>query len=273
MKIFYTILLNLLILNINAQEIIIKGTINDEKSALPGADVSIYDEYAKDKKKKTVLTDFDGNFEIKIRKEDKIVFSFPGYKELTYVPKKNLTMTVILGQMKSYVKSIEEEKKAVDTVKESNESYGNIEEIKEEEEIVEDVPYSIIEEAPVFPGCLGTNAEKKACLNRKIRKHVARHFNADLGNCLEEVKVYNIEKEEYEYECKESLPMGKKRIFVQFKIDKDGSIINISAKGPHPKLEQEAIRITKKLPKMKPGKQRGKPVRVGYTLPITFNVE
>ena len=87
-----------------------------------------------------------------------------------------------------------------------------------------------------------------------MRKHVQRYFDAELANEL-------------------GLAPGKKRIFVQFKIDKDGSITSVNARAPHPRLKKEAERIAKKLPKMVPGRQRGKPVRVGYTLPITFNVE
>ncbi|CAA0147312.1 energy transducer TonB [Tenacibaculum maritimum] len=159
------------------------------------------------------------------------------------------------------IEVVEDEKEVEETIIESTETdeseaveVEEIVEAEEEEEVVEDVPFSIIEEVPVFPGCTGTKAQKKDCLNKKMRKHVQRYFDAELANEL-------------------GLSSGKKRIYVQFKIDKDGSITSINARAPHPRLKKEAIRIAKKLPKMKPGKQRGKPVRVGYTLPITFNVE
>lgn len=159
------------------------------------------------------------------------------------------------------IEVVEDEKEVQETVIETTETdeteaveVEEIEEVEEVEEVVEDVPFAIIEEVPVFPGCTGTKQQKKDCLNKKMRKHVTRNFNADLANEL-------------------GLPPGKKRIYVQFKIDKDGSITAINARAPHPRLKKEAIRIAKKLPKMKPGRQRGKPVRVGYTLPITFNVE
>lgn len=137
---------------------------------------------------------------------------------------------------------------------------------------VEDVPFAIIEEVPVFPGCTGTNKEKKECLNHAIKVHVARNFNADLGNCIEKKEVFNEEKGVYEEQCV-GLSPGRKRIYIQFKIDYNGRIIDISVRSPHPKLTEEAIRVVKKLPPMKPGMQRGKPVRVGYILPISFNVE
>ena len=66
---------------------------------------------------------------------------------------------------------------------------------------------------------------------------------------------------------------GRQRISVQFKIDKNGKVANVRARAPHPRLEQEAIRVIQSLPKMIPGKQRGKPVGVLYSLPILFKVE
>ncbi len=125
--------------------------------------------------------------------------------------------------------------------------------VKEESEKVyeDDVPFAIIEKAPTFPGCVG---DYKECFNKKIMKFVVNNFDVKLANSL-------------------GLEPGKKRIYVQFKIDKDGSIIDIKARAPHPILKEEAIRVAEKLPKMKPGEHKGKKVKVGYVLPITFNVE
>ena len=47
----------------------------------------------------------------------------------------------------------------------------------------------------------------------------------------------------------------------------------VRSRAPHPRLEKEAARVINMLPKMKPGKQRGKPVIVPYSLPITFQVQ
>lgn len=159
------------------------------------------------------------------------------------------------------IEVIEDEKEVEETIIESTETdeteaveVDEIEEVEEEEEVVEDVPFSIIEDVPVFPGCKGSKAEKKACLNKKMNQHVRRYFDAELANEL-------------------GLAPGKKRIYLIFKIGKTGEIEDINARAPHPRLKKEAIRIAKKLPKMQPGKQRGRPVRVGYTLPISFNVE
>ena len=63
------------------------------------------------------------------------------------------------------------------------------------------------------------------------------------------------------------------KVYVQFVIDKDGSITGIRTRGPDKNLEKEANRIIAKLPKMTPGKQRGRPVRVPFSVPITFRLE
>ena len=63
------------------------------------------------------------------------------------------------------------------------------------------------------------------------------------------------------------------RVNVMFTIQKDGSIGNIRYSGPDKNLEAEALRIIEKLPKMIPGKQRGRPVRVPFSIPITFKLQ
>jgi protein TonB len=63
------------------------------------------------------------------------------------------------------------------------------------------------------------------------------------------------------------------RVYVNFIISKDGSIKNIRMRGPDKNLEKEAARIIGKLPNMTPGKQRGRPVRVPFSIPITFRLQ
>ena len=120
------------------------------------------------------------------------------------------------------IEVVEDEKEIEETVLESTETdeseaveVEEIVEAEEEEDVVEDVPFAIIEEVPVFPGCTGTKQQKKDCLNSQMQKHVQRYFDAELANEL-------------------GLAPGKKRIYVQFKIDKDGSIIEVAARAPHP---------------------------------------
>ncbi len=61
------------------------------------------------------------------------------------------------------------------------------------------------------------------------------------------------------------------KVYVNFVVDKDGSVTNAKiARGVDPSLDKEALRVVNSLPKWKPGMQRGKPVRVSYTVPISF---
>jgi len=159
------------------------------------------------------------------------------------------------------IEVVEDEKEVEETVLESTETdedeaveVEEIEEVVEEEVVEEDVPFAIIEDAPVFPGCKGSKAEKKKCLQEKIRKHVTKKYNVELANEL-------------------GLDPGKKKVYVLFKISKTGAITDVRARGPHKRLESEASRVVKLLPKMIPGKQRGRAVGVKYTLPITLLVE
>lgn len=129
----------------------------------------------------------------------------------------------------------------------------DIEEVVEDEDVIEEVPFAVIEEAPIYPGCKGSKAERKQCLQDKIKEHVYKKYNIGLAEEL-------------------GLDPGKKRVYVLFKIDHKGDIVNVQARGPHARLEKEAIRVVQSLPKMIPAKQRGKAVSVKYTLPITLEV-
>lgn len=126
-------------------------------------------------------------------------------------------------------------------------------EIEEGEEIVEDVPFMLIQNVPVYPGCKGNNEKLKNCFKKKVSKHFAKKFNANLGSEL-------------------GLSSGRKSIYVVFTIDKKGDITNVMARAPHPKLEKEVVKVTKLLPKMTPGKQAGISVGVTYSIPVTFEV-
>lgn len=159
------------------------------------------------------------------------------------------------------IEIVEDEKEIEETVIESTETdqeeeIVEVEEV-EVEEVEEDieVPFSVIENVPVFPGCENekNNNAKKKCMSEKIAKFVNRKFNTELAGDLG--------------------LSGRQRINVIFKIDKTGNIVGIRARAPHPGLEKEAQRVIGMLPKMKPGMQRGKAVIVPYSLPILFQVQ
>lgn len=122
-------------------------------------------------------------------------------------------------------------------------------------EVEEDVsvPFAIVEKAPIWPGCKGkNNSELKKCFQDKMIKHVNKNFK-------------------YPQQALELRIRGK--VFVLFMIDSKGYVASIKARGPDKILEKEASRIIALLPKMEPGKQRGKSVNVPYSLPINFILE
>ena len=92
----------------------------------------------------------------------------------------------------------------------------------------------------------------KDCFQKKIQAHVATNFNYP----------------------QEALDLGiQGRVSVVFIIDKDGTIKGVRSRGPDKMLQTEAERIISILPKMKPGKQRGRPVKVAYAVPIFFKFQ
>ena len=63
------------------------------------------------------------------------------------------------------------------------------------------------------------------------------------------------------------------KVYVSFIVDKSGSVTNVKiVRGVDKNLDAEAMRVVKSLPKYKPGKQRGKSVRVMFTIPINFTL-
>ena len=120
-------------------------------------------------------------------------------------------------------------------------------------ELAKGVPFAIIDQTPVFPGCEDAIDQKK-CLQESISNHIAQNFDKSIAKPL-------------------ALEAGKKKIYVQFTIDKNGMITDAKARGPHEALEEEAMKAINELPKMQPGEQNGKKVDVKYTLPISFEVE
>ncbi|MFD2099352.1 energy transducer TonB [Flagellimonas iocasae] len=154
----------------------------------------------------------------------------------------------------------EDDEEIVETVIESTETNENTEipTIDDIEVAEDDVPdtviFSIIENAPIFPGCevIADEDEKKACFQQMMQKHIQKYF--DYPEAAQEMGLQG-------------------RVNVIFTIQKDGSIGEVKIRGPHESLEAEAARIISKLPKMTPGKQRGTPVKVPFSIPITFKLQ
>ena len=159
------------------------------------------------------------------------------------------------------IELIEDESPETEDEIESTET--SLDDIVEVDEIIEapdddpvaPVPFEFIEDVPIFPGCesLDDNEERKACMSEKISRFITKRFDTGLG---------------------EDLGLsGINRVTIMFEIDKNGDVKNVQARGPHKLLEEEGKRVIKLLPTMQPGKQRGKPVPVRYTIPINFKIQ
>ena len=125
----------------------------------------------------------------------------------------------------------------------------------EEEESDEVLSFAVVESVPVFPGCENakTNDEKKACFQQQILKFVGKEFKFP-----EMARQMGIQG----------------RVYINFVIEKNGSISNVEVvRGVDPLLDDEAVRVVKNLPKMTPAKQRGKSVRMSFTLPINAKLQ
>ena len=153
------------------------------------------------------------------------------------------------------IEVIEDEEEIEETVIESTET--DEEEIIEVVEVIEeyediDVPFAVIEDVPIFPGCERVNkSQRRSCFQEQMNKHIKRNFR--YPEIAQEMGIQG-------------------RVYVNFIISKNGSITNIRMRGPDKNLEKEAQRIIAKLPRMTPGKQRGRPVRVPFSIPITFRL-
>lgn len=109
----------------------------------------------------------------------------------------------------------------------------------EEEESDDTAVFFIVEEMPEFPGGDG-----------ELRKYIAQSVK-------------------YPVIAQENGIQG--RVYVQFVVGTDGGVTQVKvARGVDPNLDKEAIRVVQSMPKWKPGKQRGKAVKVSYTVPINF---
>ena len=119
--------------------------------------------------------------------------------------------------------------------------YGAAVEV-EEEEVEEEQIFQVVEEMPEFPG---GQAECMKWLGKNMKYPQISQENGVQG-----------------------------RVIVQFVVNSDGSIVDAQVvRGVDPYLDKEALRVIGLMPKWKPGKQRGKAVRVKFTLPVMFRLQ
>ena len=113
----------------------------------------------------------------------------------------------------------------------------------EEEEPEEQTIFEVVEQMPEFPN--GGMAGLMQYLSKNIKYPTIAQENGTQG-----------------------------RVTVQFVVNRDGSIVDAKVlRGVDPYLDKEAVRVIMGMPKWKPGMQRGKPVRVKYTVPVMFRLQ
>ncbi|MDR1919449.1 MAG: energy transducer TonB [Tannerellaceae bacterium] len=114
--------------------------------------------------------------------------------------------------------------------------------VQEEEEESAQPIFTVVEEMPKFPG---GEVELLKFLSSSIKYPVIAQENGIQG-----------------------------RVICAFVVNRDGTIVDAEVvRGVDPSLDKEALRVINTMPKWSPGKQRGKPVRVKYTVPITFRLQ
>ena len=114
----------------------------------------------------------------------------------------------------------------------------------------------VVDKVPVHKDCNenSNNEELKKCMLISMHKFISENFDTTIANEL-------------------NIPDGIIEIKVHFDINKRGKISNISAESEYKKLQKEAKRVFKSMPKMKmPGYINEKPVTIPYVLPIKFPV-
>ena len=114
--------------------------------------------------------------------------------------------------------------------------------------------FAVVESKPVFPGCEKEKSEdaRFMCFNKGIMRHIVSNFRYP-----EEARQYGLSD----------------KVYVTFVIEKDGSISNVEIpKGEYDDLNIEGIRLICLLPNMDAAMQRGKRVRMSYTVPINFKL-
>ena len=114
--------------------------------------------------------------------------------------------------------------------------------------------YDIVEQVPIWGSCGElTGKESETCTYEQLAQHV-------------------VAETKYPKKARKKGLTGK--VFVEFVVDTDGSVINVAIlRGVHPLLDDEAIRVVKSFPIFISGPQRGKPFKVRYRLPMNFSLE
>ena len=117
------------------------------------------------------------------------------------------------------------------------------------EDVPIDVPFTIIEDKPMFEACKGVPKELQLkCFKKELDKHIYTHlkYPSDIAGCVQ----------------------GK--VYIRFNINPDGTTNVTQVRSINKSLEKEAVFLIESLPCFTPGKHRGEIVTVSFAYPISF---
>ena len=180
------------------------------------------------------VTDENGRFELPVEAGDVLQVSFIGYKTVEVKVAGDAKEQNIVVVMKDDKSDSVSSHSTKTVVKQEAKAHASSDDSQ---------VFQIVEEMPSFPG--GGMPECLKFLSKHLKYPAISQENGVQGI-----------------------------VSVQFIVEKDGSISNPKViRGVDPYLDKEALRVVKTMPKWKPGKQRGKPVRVSYTVPVIFKLQ
>lgn len=117
-----------------------------------------------------------------------------------------------------------------------------------------EIPTGLLYEEPIFPGCekLWGLKKRKKCLTENVSEHFKKEFDkrVAINNGI----------------------FNRMKIKSFFRINSEGNVTKITIRGPLKVVEKEALRVLRLLPKMEPGKLRGKNIETPYSLPIIYAI-
>ncbi len=181
------------------------------------------------------ISDENGRFQIRMQAGDTLNFSYVGMASAVLVPKTSGDVGKI--EMKRKKQNLDEVVVVGYASSEKNKPNDRRPSTKSEGESL----FVVVEEMPQFPGGQGA-----------LMQYIAQNIK-------------------YPAIAQENGIQG--RVVCQFIIDKQGNTSDVEVvQGVDPSLDKEAIRLIEEMPRWKPGKQRGKPVSVEYTVPINFRL-
>lgn len=122
-------------------------------------------------------------------------------------------------------------------------------------ELEDPIPFAVVESVPVFPGCENesSNEGRKNCFQTQLLTYVSENF--EYSEAARQLKIQG-------------------RIIISFVVEKNGQVSSVQLlRSVDPWLDEEGLRVISSLPNIEPAKQRGKPVRMSFVVPIKIELK